>query len=137
VSVDLFSGRSERLAPGAEFTTDRGDTVRVATCRLHGDRHLVRFDGVPDRSAAEALRGRTLWAAPLDDPDTLWVHDLVGATVVTVDGRDIGTVAAVEANPASDLLVLDGGALVPLRFVTEHRPGDTVTVDIPEGLLDV
>ena len=77
-----------------------------------------------------------LRAEPIDDPDTLWVHELVGADVVAVDGRRLGRVAAVEANPASDLLVLDGGGLIPLRFVTDHRAGETVTVDVPDGLLD-
>jgi 16S rRNA processing protein RimM len=47
----------------------------------------------------------------------------------------LGGVIAVEANPASDLLVLDGGGLIPLRFVVEHAPGHLV-VDIPAGLLD-
>ena len=66
----------------------------------------------------------------------LWVHELVGAEVVAADGRVLGTVAAVEANPASDLLVLEGGGLIPLRFVTGHRARVRVTVDIPDGLLD-
>ncbi len=49
----------------------------------------------------------------------------------------LGTVESVEANPASDLLVLDGGALIPLRFVVEHEPGVRVTVEVPDGLLDL
>ncbi len=43
---------------------------------------------------------------------------------------------AIESNPASDLLVLDGGGLIPLRFVTGREAG-RVTVDIPLGLLDL
>jgi hypothetical protein len=42
----------------------------------------------------------------------------------------------VEANPASDLLVLDGDVLVPMHFVVDQGPG-FVVVDPPEGLLDV
>lgn len=135
VAVDLWGGRPGRLAPGTVVMTDDGD-LQVATARAHQGRYLVRFDGVSDRSGAEALRGRVLRAEPIDDPETLWVHELVGADVVAVDGRRLGRVAAVEANPASDLLVLDGGGLIPLRFVTDHRPGETVTVDVPDGLLD-
>jgi 16S rRNA processing protein RimM len=70
----------------------------------------------------------------LDDPDALWVHELVGSDVVDVEGRAHGRVAAVEANPASDLLVLEGGGLVPLRFVVSHGDG-RVVVDPPVGLL--
>ena len=44
-----------------------------------------------------------------------------------------GTVTAVEANPASDLLVVDGSHLVPVRFVVSHSPG-RVVVDVPEGI---
>jgi 16S rRNA processing protein RimM len=64
------------------------------------------------------------------------VHELIGATAVLVDGTEVGTVDGVEANPASDLLVLDSGALVPVVFVTAHEPG-RVTIDPPEGLLDL
>ena len=47
----------------------------------------------------------------------------------------LGRVAAVEANPASDLLVLESGALVPMVFVVEAAAG-RVVVDPPAGLLD-
>ncbi len=86
---------------------------------------------------AEALRDTPLSAPPLVDPDALWVHDLIGSAVQDVDGVELGTVVGVEANPASDLLVLDGGGLIPLRFVTGSVPGALVTVDIPDGLLDL
>jgi 16S rRNA processing protein RimM len=56
--------------------------------------------------------------------------------VVDQTGEDRGTVVAVEANPASDLLVLDSGALVPLRFVVTEGPG-SLTVDVPAGLFDL
>jgi hypothetical protein len=41
----------------------------------------------------------------------------------------------VEANPASDLLVLPGERLVPLVFVVQKAPG-RVVIDPPPGLLD-
>ena len=57
---------------------------------------------------------------------------------VTFDpsGTRLGTVAGVLANPASDLLELDSGALVPLRFVVERSTG-RVVVDAPDGLFDL
>ena len=103
----------------------------------HQTRWIVRFEEVPDRDAADALHGALLLAEPIDDPTELWVHELIGATVVDAkDGRELGTVATVEDNPASDLLVLDGGALIPLRFVVESEAG-RLTVDLPDGLLDL
>ena len=46
-----------------------------------------------------------------------------------------GRVTEVLENPASDVLVLDRGPLVPLRFATWDDDGRLV-VDGPEGLLD-
>lgn len=135
VVVELWSEADLRLVPGSSLLTDEGP-LEVTAARPHQGRHLVRFAGVDDRAAADALRGRTLLAEPVDDPDVLWVHQLIGAEAVQPDGRVLGTVVAVEPNPASDLLVLEGGGLVPLRFVTEVDPGTRVVVDAPEGLVD-
>ena len=77
-----------------------------------------------------------LRAAPLERADVLWVHELVGSRVVTTAGRLVGTVSAVEANPASDLLVIGEGILVPLRFVVARGDDGSVTVDVPDGLLE-
>jgi 16S rRNA processing protein RimM len=95
----------------------------------------VTFEGHTGREAADRLRGLALRAAAIHDPDALWVHDLVGSEVVTVGGDVVGTCVAVVANPASDLLELDGGALVPVVFVVERTPG-RVVIDPPEGLLE-
>ncbi|MGH9070307.1 MAG: hypothetical protein ACRDX8_03840 [Acidimicrobiales bacterium] len=78
-------------------------------------------------------------APPLEDPEALWVHELIGALVFDLAGTTLGSVAAIEANPASDLLVLDSAALIPMCFVLGRgdRAGrPSVVVDIPDGLLD-
>lgn len=133
-----MTDRLERVAPGSVLTGDSGRSFEVVTSRPHQGSHIVSFAGVPDRNAAEGLRGVVLRAEPLEDPEALWVHRLVGAQVVDVDGTDHGVVEALEANPASDLLVLDGGGLVPLTFLVEWSDGDppAVVIDPPEGLLD-
>lgn len=135
VIVELVTNRTERLAPGTVLSADRGP-LEVLRSSPHQHRWIVAFAGVTDRDGADALRGTTLRAEPLSDPDALWVHELIGAEVVEqVGNRSLGRVAAVEANPASDILVLEEGGLVPLRFVVEHSPG-RVVVDVPAGLLE-
>jgi 16S rRNA processing protein RimM len=135
VSVETITNRPEqRFAPGMVLDSDRGP-MEVLTGRPHQNRWLVTFAGVDDRNTAEALRGVVLRAEPLEEDGALWVHELVGAEVVGVDGRSHGVVEAVEANPASDLLVLPGERLVPLVFVVDHQPG-RVVIDPPAGLLD-
>ncbi|HWG74267.1 MAG TPA: ribosome maturation factor RimM [Acidimicrobiales bacterium] len=148
VVVDVVTNRPERVSAGTElYASGRAGTpvpevLHVAASRAvpgagtHCDRWIVRFAGVSGREAAESLRGTVLSAAPLDEADVLWVHELIGAQVVDTDGQPLGSVSSVQANPASDLLVLDGGALVPLRFITDRAEG-RLTVDLPPGLLDL
>ena len=138
VIVALVTTVTDRVAPGTVLASDRGD-FEVVQSRPHQGRWIVTFAGVADRTAAEGLRGVVLMAPPLADagadPDALWVHELIGAEVRDTGGRSHGRVTSIEANPASDLLVLEGGGLVPLRFVVEHSAGQVV-VDVPPGLLD-
>jgi 16S rRNA processing protein RimM len=137
VSVAPITNRAERFAPGSVLYAGERELL-VATAREHQDRWLVRFEGVDDRNAAEALRGALLTAeaAEADADDELWVHELIGSDVFDRAGTPLGRVTAVEANPAHDLLVLDRGALIPVVFVVEHGDG-RVVVDVPEGLLDL
>jgi len=125
---------AERTTPGTRLNA-AGDWLTVTAARPHQDRWLVRFDGIDDRSAAERLRGRTLSAEPIESEGDVFVHDLVGKTLVDQHGVRHGPVMALVANPASDLLELEDGRLVPLAFYQSHND-DTVSVDAPAGLLD-
>ena len=147
VIVEAVSNRRERFTAGSVLHAgERTFSVRRAS--LHGgpdpagrmsrDRWIVSFEGVEDRNTAERLRGTVLSGDPLDPDDTageLWVHELVGSEMFDPGGTALGRVAAVEANPASDLLVLESGHLVPMVFVVEAG-GGRVVVDPPAGLLD-
>jgi 16S rRNA processing protein RimM len=137
VHVVAVTNRSERFARGSRLYVGERECV-VEAARAGGSGWVVKFAGVENREAAEALRGLSVTgdapgAAP---PGELWVHEVIGAEVRDRSGARIGRVDAVQANPAHDLLVLDSGALVPMVFVVDHEPG-VVVVDLPEGLLDL
>ncbi len=138
VVVFLTSDYPElRLERGSRLYLDNGDELLVRSSRSHQDRWLVEFEGVVDRVGAERLAGRRLTANALDDPEALWVHELVGARVVEEGtGIERGRVVSVVANPAHDLLELDSGALVPVVFVQSLTDG-VVTIAPPEGLFDL
>lgn len=135
VIVSLSTNRDERVAPGSVlYAGDRALTVEAS--RPHQNRWIVRFAGLSRREDADALHGAQLIADPIDDPDALWIHEMLGAQVVLTDGSPVGSIREVLANPANDILVLDTGHLVPVDFVT-GRDGDRIVVDPPEGLFDL
>ncbi|KRV51002.1 16S rRNA processing protein RimM [Wenjunlia vitaminophila] len=150
VSVEVRTDEPElRLGPGAVLATDPAATgpLTVESGRVHSGRLLLRFVGVTDRTAAEALRN-TLLIAEVDpqerpeDPEEFYDHQLVDLDVVTVDGTEVGRIESIAHLPAQDLLVVrrpDGGeVLVP--FVTEIVPEidleeQRAVITPPPGLL--
>ena len=143
VLVSLSTTESSRVAPGSVLRAGDQDLV-VVRSTPHHQRWIVEFEGVDSREGAEALQGTVVRArakAGADDgeEEALWVHELIGARVVDLTGRVRGRVMSVVANPASDLLELESGELVPLRFVVgglEPGPdGPSVRIDPPAGLL--
>jgi len=134
--LDLLSDREERVTPGAQLWC--GDRLLVvAKARRAMERWVVSFEGITDRNDAAHLTSLEVMAEPLlDVDDALWVHDLIGAEVVEVDGTRRGRCISVIDNPAADLLELESGALVPVTFVESVVSG-VITVDVPEGLFSL
>lgn len=137
VIVNLVTDRLERLSSGSRLQTPQGD-LTVVKSRPHQHRYLVYFEEIKSREIAENWRGTKLFAEPITDPEdeTLWVHDLVGAEVLDQHGVSHGLVVAVVSNPASDLLELENGDLVPLTFVVDIEPQRLISVEAPEGLFE-
>jgi 16S rRNA processing protein RimM len=126
-----------------------GTKLTIDAVRWHQGRPLIFFAEVPDRNAAEEMRGLLLWVdsatipAP-EDPDEFYDHQLVGLSVVTVSGDAVGSLARIDHGPGSDMLVVrktDGTtALVP--FVRPIVPtvdiaGGRIVIDPPDGLLEL
>ncbi len=135
VIVKLVTDHTERLDPGSVLETDRGP-LTVVSAHPHQHRWRVRFEGFASREDAEALHGLVLRAEPVDDPDEWYVHELIGSQVVLADGTVVGTCTAIVANPAHDMVEIDGGAVIPMPFVVDFADG-VITIDPPEGLFDL
>ena len=91
--------------------------------RVHGNGVVVLLDGVPDRSAAEAMKGLLVGAPraalPVTDGNEYYWADLVGLEVVNAVGEILGKVAGLIETGANDVLqvVADDGTERLLPFV--------------------
>jgi 16S rRNA processing protein RimM len=151
VTVEVRTDEPElRLAPGAVLATDPADAgpLTVESGRVHSGRLLLRFKGVNDRNAAEALRN-TLLIAEVDPEelpegeDEYYDHQLIDLDVVTEDGTEVGRITEISHLPHQDLLIVEGpdGREVMIPFVEEIVTGIDLTeqravVAPPPGLLD-
>lgn len=151
VSLILATDQPEdRLVPGTVLETSDAGTLTLTSVRRHQDRWLVTFAEIPDRTAADRIRGLALVLAvdpgaerDDEDPDAWYPGELTGLGVVDASGRELGTVTDLETHPAQDLLVVraPSGAAVRVPFVAEFVPEvDTsrgrIVLDPPGGLFD-
>jgi 16S rRNA processing protein RimM len=107
VSVLVISEVPGRFREGATVWTEAGQALTVSESRSHGDRLLVRFEGVGDREAADALRGTLLLVPESASPDlpegSWWDHQILGCAVRTDAGRALGSVRDVIHTAANDV----------------------------------
>jgi len=118
----LFSHSIESLSRHDKLYVG-GVERRLLSIRDSGKTAVARFEGIGDRSAAEALRGSLVEVdrsalPPLQDGE--YYHaDLIGLACIDRSGKAVGTVVAVENYGAGDLLEieLEGGkrSLIPFK----------------------
>jgi 16S rRNA processing protein RimM len=142
VTVEVRNEEQEsRFAPGTALATDPAATgpLTVEATRWHKGILLLRVVGVNDREGAENLRGTLLVIdsadiPPTGDPDEFYDHQLVGLTVVTTEGDDVGQVVDV-LHHGQDLLVVrrPARAEVYIPFVKALVP----EIDLEKGMLVV
>jgi len=106
------AGPQAGMAPSAR-------AIEVRTSRLHGGRFVVaQFEGIADRTAAEALQGCTVWASRAAFPEAgedeyYWV-DLIGCDFFGQSGEAscfLGRVDEVFDNGAHAVLRVARGVL--------------------------
>jgi 16S rRNA processing protein RimM len=70
---------------------------------------VLKLDGIDDRNAADALRGRSVWMAaesmaPLDEDEYYW-SDIIGLSVITENDEPLGRVESVFPTGSNDVYV--------------------------------
>ena len=138
--LKLFSDSVESLS-AHQFLYIGGAKRRLLGIRDGGKTAVASFEGIADRSAAEALRGSLVEVdrsalPPLEDGE--YYHaDLLGLSVVDREANSVGTVVAVENYGAGDLLEVEvaGGArsLIPFTPGIADLEDERIVVD-PEFL---
>jgi 16S rRNA processing protein RimM len=113
--VKTFTGDPTALGDYGPLYAKDGRVFEILDIRPAKDVVVVRFKGVGDRNAAEALTGTELFvdrsALPDDGDDDDFYHaDLIGLTVKDDTGAVIGKVVAVQNFGGGDILDLTLGA---------------------------
>ena len=148
--MHVFGDGGDALRPGVALhvTESKGAKhvfeLRQVTSGRKGGEARIALEGVPDREAADALRGADVAVAAAElgvaGDGEVWVHDLIGCRVASEHGEDIGEIRGLWEAGASDVLVVaaaDGREhLVPAAFLRDiDLAARRVVVEVLPGLL--
>jgi len=118
-----------------------GEPRRLVEVRTSGKTPVARFEGITDRSAAEALRGALVEvdrsSLPPLEPGEYYHADLVGLPATDAVGNVLGSIVTVENYGAGDLLEIETSdgvrSLVPFKAGIAELSDGKVVID-PEFL---
>jgi len=140
VRVKTFTEDPMALGTYGPLYAVDGRTFTVAAIRPAKEVVIVRFKGIDDRNAAEALNGEALYVDRSALPEKLeeeeFYHaDLVGLTVLDETGESLGRVIAVHNFGAGDLLEFreHSGSTVMIPFTRDAVP----EIDLSEGVVRI
>jgi 16S rRNA processing protein RimM len=136
VRLKLFSNKAESLARHRNLIVG-GAARRLLSIREGCNTAVAQFEGISDRSAAEAIRGALVEVERSDLPpleEGEYYHaDLLGVSAVDQSGNPLGTIVGVENYGAGDLLDIeleDGKrSLIPFREGIADLADGKVVVD--------
>lgn len=138
VRVKTFTVEPGTLASYGSLQDKTGRAFKIAGHRPSKDGLVVKFKGVNDRNAAEALNGTELLVdrsslPDADEPDEYYHADLIGLAATFEDGGEAGMVIAVHDFGAGDILEIQPvkGASILVPFTQDAVP----SVDLASGRL--
>ena len=151
VLADLYTDFPDRFDALEEvwLESEQGRRQRMAVEESweHKGRRVLKFAGVDSISSAEDYVGNWI-VIPADQaallPEgTYYDHDLVGCTIQDVHGNRLGVVQGVHRIAGNNLLAVSNGKneyLIPAvesickQISIQEKQ---ITVDLPEGLMDL
>jgi 16S rRNA processing protein RimM len=147
--VRLYNPGSTTVIAGRRVVLRRGDQTqerRVVTCRPHKHQLLLTLESCESMSEAEALVGCELCVResdlPAPAPHEIYCYQLIGMTVVTAAGDELGVVSEVIQTGSNDVCVVRTDTrehLIPMidnviRAIDRERR--RLVIDPLPGLLD-
>jgi 16S rRNA processing protein RimM len=137
VKLVSFAANASDIQTYRPLLDSSGRNFAISKMKPAKDCFIADLEGVRDRNMAEALKGTDLYVTRAQLPDApqdeIYLADLAGKALVA-GGKTLGLIAGFQNYGAGDLIELDSGELVPLRFVASIT--DVVTVELPDAYLD-
>ena len=119
-----------------------GEEKKLLSGKVQKSFLIAKLEGVEDLNAAMRLKGRTVQIAREDarlPRGTYFIQDILGASVVDEQGKEIGKLVDVLERPASNIYVVQGETehlipAVPEFILSTDAEKGVITVHLIEGM---
>ena len=146
VKVKSFTADPLAIAAYGPLFDEQGRTFALKLSQKAAKDTVVvaRIDGVSDRNAAEALKGKRLYAPrealpAIETADEFYASDLIGLSVEDRNGKALGKIAGLADYGAGDIIAVGGGPEgdFELPFADRFVPvvdlaAGKIVVDLPD-----
>ncbi len=119
--------------------------LKVKKSRAHGKMAITLLDTITDRNRAESIEGMGVLLPKEDLPETkkdeYYWHQLIGKTVIDLEGKSLGLIEEVFSNGAQDIMVVKNTVnefFIPIvADIVLKTDQEQVLIDPPAGLIDM
>ena len=136
LKVKPFTDTAEVFRTFKRFFID-GEEYKVLSVRIGDGAVLSGLRGVPDRNAAELMRGKLLVVpreeAPALEEGSYYIADLLGLKIVTEEGEELGILSDIR-QAATDIYTLKQGEK---EILFPAVKGLVQQIEIEKGVLTV
>ena len=113
LKIHSFTGETEAILDYFPWSLKLGNkikSVEITDWRKHNNGLIVKIANIDDRDDAQAFVGSEILTTEASLPkllgDDFYWRDLIGMSVVTTNGYDLGTVSDMMETGANDVLVV-------------------------------
>lgn len=130
IIMDLHTDFPDRIKPGRKvYVGDKYETLTIGSVRMHGNGMLVRLRGVDSPESAGRFRNQWVYVKSTEVPalpeGQVYKHELVGLTVKTDSGENLGILDEIIETGANDVYV-----------VKKESGGEILLPAIPDVILE-
>ena len=120
----------------------KGEALKVLSTKTHKGFIIAKIEGVEDINAAMRLKGKDVFIRREDAAlprGAFFLQDIIGATVVEENGREVGKLVEIMERPASNIYVVKGETehlipAVPEFVMSTDAEAGIITVRLIEGM---
>jgi len=119
-----------------------GEELKVLSAKTHKGFVIAKLEGIDDINAAMRLKGKDISIRRSDaalPKGAFFLQDIIGATGVEENGREVGKLVEIMERPASNIYVVKGEEehlipAVPEFVMSTDADAGIITVRLIEGM---